>query len=172
MRSEMSELDERSYRALLHCAVSALRRDPASSLSPATLVHEAWLRLAATPLLATTSREHFRAIAARSMRRILIDLARRRGALRRGGPHHLTVTFDQEVVGSSQSNETILDIDRVLTELGSQKPRLESIAELYIFGGCRGAEVAHALGVSEATIDRDVRFVRAWLRCRFAETVA
>jgi RNA polymerase sigma factor (TIGR02999 family) len=164
---------EDSYRELLKLAAAALRRDPRARLSPATLVHEAWVRLVRTPAVADTSPAHFKAIAARAMRQILVDAARHRSARRRGGPGLFTVGLNDAQLGAACSADQLLDVDAALIGLrgaGENGPRMESAAVLRCFGGCTDAEIAAVLDVSETTVERDWRFARAWLKSKLVVT--
>jgi RNA polymerase sigma factor (TIGR02999 family) len=163
---------EHSYKELLKLAAAALRRDPRARLSPATLVHEAWLHLVRTPSVADTSPAHFKAIAARAMRQILVDTVRRRSARRRGGPGLFTVSLNEALVAQACSGEQMLDVDAALIELrsaGKDGPRMETAAVLRLFGGCTDAEIAAVLEVHETTVERDWRFAKAWLKSKLID---
>src|ERR1039457_7574462 len=95
-REELDYLFSVTYDELRRLASTVRRRDPAATLSPTTLVNEAWLKLASSPRFATTSQLHFKRIAARAMRQVLVEAARRRHASKRGGGEGVTViTFDE-----------------------------------------------------------------------------
>lgn len=160
MGNEFNDLYGQLYSQLLRRAAFQLRRFPAASLSPASLVHEAWARLAKTPEVGGFPTAHFKAIAARQMRQILIDAARKRQALRRGGAQQFRITLNTDVGAQASSLDQLLDIDAAIKELGSKKARLEPIAELRYFAGCTGREIAEQVGMSEAAVDRDLRFIR------------
>jgi RNA polymerase sigma factor (TIGR02999 family) len=139
------------------------RGDPSATLSPTALVNEAWLKLAGSPRFAATSRLHFKRIAARAMRQVLIEAARRRNADKRGGGENWTVTFDDPVQEAASTGEELLALDAALSELASVNPRQAAMVESRFFGGLDVAEAAEMLGVSEATILRDWRAAKAWL---------
>jgi len=142
----------------------AIRRDDASAtIDPTALVNEAWLKLAGTPGLASTSPLHFRRIAARAMRQVLVEAARRRHARKRGGVDAVMVTLDHGLDGALARDTDVLQLDAALEELARIEPRQASMIEARFFGGFSVAETAHALGVSEATVLRDWRVARAWL---------
>ena len=132
------------------------------TLNPTGLVHEAYLRLArqAAPW---QNREHVIAVAARLMRRIRVDHARRKHAARRGG-HHLTVTLVDDVVGSPGAGIDLLAIDVALEELARLDPRQARIVELRFFGGLTVKETAGVLGISMPTVKRDWQTARLFLR--------
>lgn len=172
MKNEINDIYGQLYTQLLRQAAGQLRRDPRASLSPSSLVHEAWARLCKQPELAQHSPEHFKAIAARQMRQILIDTARKRLAERRGGKDRVSVTMNTAHGADSPmelSLEELYDLDAGLRELAARKPRLEAVAELFFFAGCTIAEIAQEVGMSESAVDRDLRYLREWLRKRLSK---
>jgi RNA polymerase sigma factor (TIGR02999 family) len=166
-RAALNHVFSVTYEELRRLASSVRRSDPKATLSPTTLVNEAWLKLASSPGLAWASPLHFKRIAARAMRQLLIGAARRRGAGKRGGPDAILVTFDesfdQPFDQPGVSNDDILRLDRALDELARLSPRQATIVESRFFGGLDVTETAQLLGVSEATILRDWRVAKAWL---------
>ena len=152
------------YEELRRLAASVLRSEQTGKVTPTTLVHEAWLKLASSPEIAETSPLHFRRIAGRAMRQVLVDLARRRNTMRRGNGASL-VTFDESVPGmSSESNpRDILALDSALDSLSRLSARQATLVEARFFGGLEMCEVAELLEVSEATVAREWRAARAWL---------
>ncbi len=160
------ELDVRfsdAYEELRRLASAVKRNDPRATLTPTTLVHEAWVKLSKSPRFVATSPLHFKRIAARAMRQVLIEAARRRHADKRG-PDAVFVTFDdsvERVAGST--GDDLLALDRALTDLARLHPRQAALVESRYFGGLDVAELATLLGVSEATVLRDWRAARAWL---------
>ena len=140
-----------------------LRGEAAAGITPTTLVNEAWLKLAGSPEVADTSALHFRRIAGRAMRQVLVDVARRRHAAAHGGDQ-VRVTFD-ECLGfaSTLCSPDLLALDEALRGLQSLCPRQADIVEARFFGGYSCEECALMLGVSEATVMRDWRAARAWL---------
>jgi RNA polymerase sigma factor (TIGR02999 family) len=152
------------YEELRRLASGVLRHEQNGKLTPTTLVHEAWIKLAHSPQIADTSPLHFRRIAARAMRQVLVDAARRRNAgMRRDG--QMLVTFDEFVPGirTLASPKDILALDSALDELGSISERQAKLVEGRFFGGLEISELAEMLDVSEATISREWRSARAWL---------
>jgi RNA polymerase sigma factor (TIGR02999 family) len=126
-------------------------------------VNEAWLKLAATPAVARTSKLHFKRIAARAMRQVLVEAARRRHALKRGGPGMVFVTFDESVQAGADWAHDLLGLDAALESLSLLHPRQGQMVEARFFGGLGTEEIAELLEVSEATVLRDWRAARAWL---------
>jgi RNA polymerase sigma factor (TIGR02999 family) len=108
------------------------------------------------------SRAHFMAIAARAMRRVLVDHSRAQNAEKRGGGSEI-VPLDQAVVYTQESSPEILLLDRALNDLAKLDPRQARIVELRFFGGLTGEEIAEAVGVSTATVTRELRIAQAWL---------
>ena len=162
-RQALDQLFSLAYEELRRLASSVKRGDPSSTLSPTALVNEAWLKLANSPGVASTSRLHFKRIAARAMRQVLVEAARRRYANKRGGPQAIFVTLDESSGGVSWSGEELLALDRALDELAQIEPRQAVMVESRFFGGLDTRETATLLEVSEATILRDWRAARAWL---------
>ena len=150
------------YDDLRALASRYMRNEPADhTLQPTALVHEAFLRLVDTDRVEWQTRAHFLAVAARTMRRILVDHARRRRAVKRGGGRKVTL-----VEGLAFSEPRPLDLvalDDALAKLGRIEKRQSSVVELRFFGGLAVEEIAEVLDVSTATVKRDWRFARAWL---------
>ena len=161
-RETLDTLFSLAYEELRRLAASVRRNDAAGTLSPTTLVNEAWLKLAATPAVADTSPLHFKRIAARAMRQVLVDVARRREAEKRGGPDAVAVTFDEGSYAATGSDD-LLALNAALDELARLNPRQAQMVESRFFGGFDVTETAELLGVSEATVLRDWRAARAWL---------
>jgi RNA polymerase sigma factor (TIGR02999 family) len=126
-------------------------------------VNEAWLKLAGSPGLAPATRLHFKRIAARAMRQILVEAARRRNATKRGGGIIALVTFDESLDAGTESADELLALDAALEDLARLEPRQASMVESRFFGGLDIPETAQLLGVSEATVLRDWRAAKAWL---------
>jgi len=152
------------YEELRRLASGVLRQEQNGKLTPTTLVHEAWLKLAHSPEIADTSPLHFRRIAARAMRQVLVDAARRRHAARRRDGE-LLVTFDESVPGTSNLADPrdILALDGALDELGRISERQARLVEGRFFGGLEISELAELLEISESTVSREWRSARAWL---------
>lgn len=161
-RTTLDHLFTVTYEELRRLAATIRRDDPASSLSPTALVNEAWLKLASSPPFAMTSRLHFKRIAARAMRQVLVEAARRRGAHKRGSGI-APVTFDEDLAANPSGIEEILALDTALEALARISPRQAIMVESRFFGGLDVAETAELLGISEATVLRDWRAAKAWL---------
>lgn len=159
---ELALLFSATYEELRRLASSVRQRDPSATLSPTDLVHEAWLKLSHSPRFVATSKLHFKRIAARAMRQVLIEAARRRTADKRGGGD-VTVVFGPDVQEAPAAPERVLALDAVLNDLARVDPRQAQMVEGRFFGGLDVAETAQLLGVSEATIQRDWRAAKAWL---------
>ena len=154
-----------AYEELRRMA-SVVRRDNASmTLNPTALVHEAWLKLARTSSLEVSSRLHFKRVAARAMRQVLVDAARRKNAEKRGAGAAF-VTFDDALDHADATADDVLALDEALAELAAVSPRQAAMVESRFFGGFDVNETAQLLGLSEATVMRDWRAARAWLAVR------
>ncbi len=163
-RQALDQLFSLAYEELRRLASSVKRGDPSNTLSATALVNEAWLKLAKQPGIAAASRLHFKRIAARAMRQLLVEAARRRNAHKRGGDGEvLFVSFDDSFDGAVTPQENLLALDTALTELARLEPRQALIVESRFFGGLEVSEISSLIGVSEATILRDWRAAKAWL---------
>jgi RNA polymerase sigma factor (TIGR02999 family) len=163
-REALDQLFSLAYEELRRLAWSVKRGDPSSTLSATALVNEAWLKLAKQPGIAAASRLHFKRIAARAMRQLLVEAARRRNAHKRGGDGEaIFVSFDDSLDGAVTPQENMLALDTALTELARLEPRQALIVESRFFGGLEVSEISSLIGVSEATILRDWRAAKAWL---------
>ncbi len=167
-RAALDQLFSVTYEELRRLASILKRRDPAASLSPTTLVNEAWIKLARTPAVAQLSDLHFKRIAARAMRQVLIAAARKRNADKRGAGPGMTVVFDESLGGVPSCDEELLALDAALDRLAKMNPRQALMVEGRFFGGLEGAEISELLGISEATMLRDWRAARAWLAQQLA----
>ncbi len=162
----LDQLYSLAYEELRRLARAVLRNDRAAAVTPTTLVNEAWIKLARSPHLAHTSPLHFRRIAARAMRQVLVDAARRRHAQIHGGGL-LRVCFDEsfEAPAPARDLQDLLALDAALCALSKISPRQAHLVEGRFFGGLSSAELAETLDCSEATIMREWRAARAWLAC-------
>ena len=134
------------------------------TLQATALVHEAYLRMVDQPRVEWQHRAHFFALAANAMRRILVDRARARRAAKRGGAERALTLSDAEAVANEESNVDVLVLHEALTRLAELDPRQARVVELRYFGGLSIPEAAEALGVAHATVERDWRNARLWLR--------
>ena len=151
------------YQELHRRAAARLRRErPGHLLQPTALVHEAYLRLVDQRHSDWQNRAHFFALASEMMRRILVDQARRRDVAKRSGGW-ARITLEDNVVQGDPPDVDLLDLDAALSELAAFNPRKSRVAELRFFGGLSHDDVAHSLGVSRATVERDWHMARAWL---------
>lgn len=162
-RHALDQLFGAAYDELRRLAASVRRADPAVTLSPTALVHEAWLKLAGSPPMAPLSPLHFKRIAARAMRQVLVEAARHRRADKRGGIDAVAVTLDEQLGVPALHDDEVLALDDALDRLARLDPRQALAVESRFFGGLDVAETAQLLEVSEATILRDWRAARAWL---------
>ena len=150
------------YAELRRIARAHLRAERNPSLQPTALVHELYLRLTDTDRIVVRDRSHFFAIAARVMRQVLVDHARRRLADKRGGG--VTIIGLETVMEPARpSGVDVLVIDEALNQLMSVDARLCRVVELRFFAGLNAEETAEALEVSRATVERDWAMAKAWL---------
>ena len=133
------------------------------TLEPNAVVNEAYIRLTGGQPVSYLDRVHFFAIAAQTMRRILIDYARARVADKRGGEQRRVGLSVVDGVRSVASSEQLLDLDSLLSALAKTDPRAARVVELRFFGGLREEDVAEVLQVSVITVKRDWKAARAWL---------
>lgn len=153
---------ESVYSELRRVAGGMMKRERAGhTLQPTALVNEAFLRLVGDKYT-WENRAHFFGAAARSMRRILIDHARRKVAGKRGGDA-MHVTFADLQIASVNPDVDLLALDEALSALTSYDERLGQVVELRYFAGCTNREIAEILGRSPATVKRDWTYARAWL---------
>ena len=156
------------YDELKRLAAAYLRSEHrAHTLQPTALANEAYLRLVDATKVEWRSEAQFLAIAARAMRRILIEHARKRAALKRGGGR-ARVTFTEGLAGTGHAELDVLDLHEQLEALAVRDPRKARIAELRLFGGLTLAQTAEAAGVSTTTAEDDWYMARAWLRERMS----
>lgn len=140
------------------------------TLQPTALVHEAYLRLVDVEGIAFNGRQHFIAVAARAMRRLLVNHARDRRAARRGGGEWQRITLEHAFTVTKDNVIDVLDLDTALEALGELHERQARLSELRFFGGLEVAEAAEVLGIGLSTAKRDWTIARAWLTRRLAIT--
>jgi RNA polymerase sigma factor (TIGR02999 family) len=152
------------YEQLRALAGRKMRQErPDQTLQATALVHEAYLRLVdTTKVQLWESRWHFFAAAAESMRRILVESARRRGRIKRGGELN-RVDLDKLELTVHDPPDELLALDEALSELAEKQPEKAQLVNLRYFGGLTHEEAAQALGMSVSTADRHWAFARAWL---------
>jgi RNA polymerase sigma factor (TIGR02999 family) len=165
-RGDSSALDRlfpALYQELKRQAAGYLRGERAGhTLQPTALAHETYLRLIGRRDFAWQDRAHFMATAARAMRGILVDHARRRRAQKRGGGRE-QVPLDATMAIEEQRPVAFDDLDRALEDLARRSERQAKVVELRYFGGLSAEETAEVLGVSAVTVKRDWATARAWL---------
>lgn len=150
------------YDELRRLASHYMRREkPGNSLQATALVHEAYLRLV-DQRADWKNRAHFFGVAAQMMRRILVDRARARIAVKRGGMC-VKISLDEAIVFSDNPSEELLALDEALKRLEKWDPRQSRIVELIFFGGLTEEETAEAVGASSRTVKRDWSVAKAWL---------
>jgi RNA polymerase sigma factor (TIGR02999 family) len=150
-----ARLLETVYSELRRLAAAHMRRERADhTLPPTALVHEAYLRLVDSGGVDWRDRAHFLGIASRVMRQVLVDHARNRGRLKRGGDWH-RVTLDERIVSGDESAFDILALDEAMEKLASVDPRAARVVELRILGGLTVRETAAVLDISPRTVDAD-----------------
>ena len=153
------------YEELRRLAGSYLQRErPDHTLQPTALVHEAYLKLADDPQMSWKDRAHFCGVAARLMRRILVEHARNRNAAKRGGGLEKLYLDETRELGGSRSPDLVA-LDDALKSFASAYPRESEVVELKFFGGLEAKEIAEVLQVSAKTVLRDWTFAKLWL-CR------
>ena len=151
------------YDELRRVADGQIHRERADhTLTPTALVNEAYLRLVDQARVEWQGRAHFFGIAARAMRQILVDYARKRGAAKRGGGWEKT-TFADEGAGVEVSFDELIALDDALERLDRADPRLRAVVEYRYFAGLSETEIAEVLGVTERTVQRDWVKARAFL---------
>jgi RNA polymerase sigma factor (TIGR02999 family) len=154
------------YEELRRVARARLRQEqPGHTLQATALVHEAYLRLVGGHQHTPQNRTHLFAMAARLMREILVDHARRKAARKRGGTATM-IALDESVPAPELATIDILALDEALTELHALEPRLCRVVELKFFAGLNIDETAQALQISTATVERDWTISKAWLHQR------
>ncbi len=159
LNSQLVTLVYGQLRALAHGYLKKESRN--RPLQTTALVHEAYLRLAERNVNCK-DRTHFVAVAATTMRRVLVDLARERASRKRGA-NAIHLSLDDAQVGKAEAIPDVLILDQLMTRLEAIDPRKARAIELRIFGGLTTDEASEAIGISRATLERDLRFAKAWL---------
>jgi RNA polymerase sigma factor (TIGR02999 family) len=173
--------DESALGSLIPMVESELRRlarnymrgeREGHTLQPTALINEAWLRIVQQPGSQPEfqGRSHFVAIAARHMRQILVEHARKRNAGKRGGPEKAVVPLDEAAAGTPTSDNSLLRLDDGLRDLTELDPRQARIVELHYFGGLTYEEIAEFLQIGRSTVVRDLRTAQAWLKSYVARS--
>jgi RNA polymerase sigma factor (TIGR02999 family) len=137
------------------------------TLQQTELVHEAFLKMVDQNSISANDRSHFYGIASKCMRQILVDHARKKNAVKRGGAN-FDATFDEEALLNVQANR-VIEIDRLLHDLSNLDQRMASIVEYKFFGGLKNPQIAEILDISEKTVTRDWQHAKGWLYQRIRE---
>lgn len=152
------------YNELRRLAAGQMARESAAqTLQPTALVHEAWLRLGGDAQPTWQNRAHFFGAAAEAMRRILIDRARRRRAVRHGGGQERVDVDDLDLTAATDNDDQLLAVHEALDKLAAQDPSKAELVKLRYFVGMTIEEAALALGISEPTAKRWWSYARTWL---------
>jgi RNA polymerase sigma factor (TIGR02999 family) len=160
----IDQLFSQAYGELRRLAAAVNRSNGPRTLNPTALVNEAWIKMASSPDLRFQDVLHFKRVAARAMRQVLVDYARRSLSQKRGGDHLLLfVTFKEEMASTVSVGADVLGLDDALNELARKDARQAQVVESRFFGGMEVSEIAAMLQISESTVHREWRFARAWL---------
>jgi RNA polymerase sigma factor (TIGR02999 family) len=166
-RRALDDLFSLTYEELRRLANFVRKNGVSATLNSTALVHETWLKLKDSPHLASTSLPHFKAVAAKAMRQVMVDEARRRSARKRGGAGEASfVPLGESAEQIVSCDEELLALDAALDELARMSPRQARMVESRFFSGLNVAETAALLGVSESAAERDWRAAKAWLKGR------
>ena len=152
------------YRVLRKVAADYVRDErPDNTLQPTALIHESYVRMVGQNLPQSQSWAHFFGVAAKVIRQILVDHARRRRASTLSGTHR-SLSMEEASATRKSNDEQLLMLDGAMTKLASFDERKSRVVEMRVFGGMTLSDIAVALDESESTIKRDMRLARAWLR--------
>jgi RNA polymerase sigma factor (TIGR02999 family) len=163
-RQALDDVFSLVYEELRRLASFVRRSDNSLTLNSTALVNEAWLKLKDSPHLADTSVPHFKATAAKAMRYVLVDAARKRNAQKRGSGEVFSVMAESSATAELASCDLeLLALDAALEKLKEMNPRQAQVVDCRFFGGLTVAETAELLGVSESVVERDWRAAKAWL---------
>jgi RNA polymerase sigma-70 factor, ECF subfamily len=161
---DLNEVFSLVYEELKRLGSYIRRGQPGATLNTTALVHEAWLKLKASKSLEFKSEAHFKHIAAKAMRQILVDAARRRAAKKRGGAGEaILVPMDFSVGASPTTSAEIIALETALQTLERMSPRQVNVIECRFYGAMTVEQTAEALEISTASVERDWRTARAWL---------
>jgi RNA polymerase sigma factor (TIGR02999 family) len=161
VQSKLVPLIYDHLRQVAHAYVSREFGGNRNEIEATGLVHELFLRLIEMKGVEWRDRGHFFAFAARLMRNILVDEARKRGAAKRGG--HDRVPLAADLAWVDAAGEEMLDVHAAFEDLSKSMPEVAATVELRVFLGCTSGETASLMEISKATVDRQMRFARAWL---------
>lgn len=158
----LDELFSATYEELRRLASAVSRHHPGATVNPTALVHEAYMKLARSSRVQAESLLHFKRIAARAMRQVLVEMARRRKTGKRGGGAAF-VSFDEAQDVPVHTADDLLELDDALQRLSQMNPRQGAMVEYRFYGGLGVSETAQLLEISESTLQRDWRAAGAWL---------
>jgi RNA polymerase sigma factor (TIGR02999 family) len=162
-KSAIEQLFPVVYNQLRRMSENQLRKERKNhTINTTALIHEVYIKIAGKDEIDIKNRSNFFAIAAKCMRDILVDYARRRKAAKRGGDKTIITLNEQELKREIRAEELIV-LDDVLDELQNEMPRVSKVVEMKFFAGLSYAEIAEALSVSVPTVRRDWQFAQAWL---------
>ncbi|WP_460759663.1 ECF-type sigma factor [Lysobacter fragariae] len=156
------------YDRVRAIAAGSLRRQGGATLTPTELAHEALMRLMGADA-DWSNRSHFFHVVAQATRQVLVDRARRRLSEKRGSGVQALPLSQAEGVGVVDRDEDLVRVDEALSDLREADPRQARIVEMTYFGGFSREDIAQALEISLSTVDRDLRFARAWLKDALTE---
>ena len=159
----VDEVFSHVYEELRHLSSFVRRNDPSATLNSTALLHEAWVKLKDSPHLANLEPIHFKRIAAKAMRQVLVDAARKRHSQKRGGADFVFVTLDDSAGRAFTTSTQVLALNSALDRLAALNPRQAEMVECRFFTGLSVAETAQAMEVSPSLIERDWRAAKAWL---------
>ena len=168
--SDLDRLFSAAYEELRRLAAGVRGSDPSGTLNPTSLVNEAYLRLVGRDGPGWECRAHFFNAAARAMRDIIVEQARRHGSLKRGGDRR-RITFDEAALCLNAHADDLLALDEALRRLEETDGTATQVVMLRYFGGLGFDETAAAMGLSRSTVLREWAFARAWLRAALDEEV-
>jgi RNA polymerase sigma factor (TIGR02999 family) len=153
------------YRELRRIAAGMMRHErPGHTLQPTAVVHEAYMRLVAGAHPTAENRAHFFALAARAMRQVLVDHARRKLAAKRGGELQIREELEDGIAITTQQSEEVLAIHEALEQLQALDDRQARIVEMHYFGGDSVDDITAVLGISERTVKRELQSARLFLK--------
>jgi RNA polymerase sigma factor (TIGR02999 family) len=167
-RDAVEALFTRVYAELKGLAHRVRSGRAGETLNTTALVHEAFIKLSASKPVPWHDEAHFFAVAARAMRQVLVDAARRRLTEKRGGGEPLLMSYDDAMHASPVRPVELIALDEALERLAAFDPRRARVVEHRIFAGLSTGDTAKVLGVSAVTVERDWRTARAWLSAELA----
>jgi RNA polymerase sigma factor (TIGR02999 family) len=166
---DADKIFETIYDELRRLASSLMSRQrPDHTLQPTALVHEAYARLIDQKRIDWKDRAHFFRMAAKAMRHVLIDHARQRAAVKRGGDWQ-KITLDEQLAPGLDLDLEIIEIDEALTRLEEVNERMARVVEFRVFSGMTAKEVGHVLSISRRTVQEDWHVAKMWLARELAE---